>query len=310
MIVKFHWLTTAFFLLVTGVFGQGNLVKKGDRYYDDNEFMIARTLYAKAYRESPERSIAEKLVDCAIKTGDEAYALSMIDSLNPSDSSNFPLPLAYAQLLRHQEKYEEAIAWYQRIDTADTIAAAMQKEAIEFCRLLQDPNKPMPQCTGRQIITYCLDLDATATIDTARPDLIYEWEFDDGAHQSGTKVSHCYDTEGEHKVWLHIFDPQTLSRDKKEVETIVDFPPPFSITAWGVVSIGSEMNFDASSNVPEDVDYVFWDFGDHQSAVGMQASHTFSYPGNYKVKAYVIGAGEVLACASTNINITRSLHDK
>ncbi len=81
---------------------------------------------------------------------------------------------------------------------------------------------------------------------------------------------------------------------------------PFKVGAGRsrLVSVHSPVTFQAETSgaIPEKVRYR-WSFGDGGSAVGSQATHTYSFPGEYNVVVTAVGRDQITAVGRTMISV-------
>lgn len=111
----------------------------------------------------------------------------------------------------------------------------------------------------------------------------YEWDFtDDGSiDDTGQVVTHSYPTPGTVTARLRVTDDFGQT-DETTVEIRVNAPPEASFT-WtpSVPNEGDDIMFDASGSVDPDVDIAdyHWDFGDGNTASGVNVTHNYGPAG-------------------------------
>lgn len=152
------------------------------------------------------------------------------------------------------------------------------------------------------LIRNCVVLDAKESIQEERDDLIYKWNFGDGAIGVGEVVEHCYDVLGTYEVNLTIVDPELLIMTDNEWLFEVVINADYSLSMG--VNKGNKNKIRLSSNLayqdkPDQVNY-FWDFGDGNYGVGENLTHSYSEAGNYSVRllAKVEFEGEILSIST------------
>ncbi|MBK6544059.1 MAG: PKD domain-containing protein [Saprospiraceae bacterium] len=135
-------------------------------------------------------------------------------------------------------------------------------------------------------------------------DAKYYWNFGDGQNGEGKDVKHQFSKEGVYVVTLTIATPNCKSQfvAKVEVKTRVTPPPPPPSQNWdnaccGKVHINAIPSNTASSpnvfvfNAGSDfrAKEVSWDFGDGETATGIDAKHVYAKPGKYLVTTTITG---------------------
>ncbi len=122
----------------------------------------------------------------------------------------------------------------------------------------------------------------------------YQWDFGDGSHAKGMRVSHGFKAPGKYMVRLVVTDNSGTKCDSAAgVATIRVNAPPVGVikgeleTFFGKAHI--PVFFDATGSYDPDGDPLsfYWDFGDGKRAKGPKVSHSFEKPGLYTVKLRV-----------------------
>ncbi len=120
------------------------------------------------------------------------------------------------------------------------------------------------------------------------------WDFGDGGHAEGMRVSHSFRTSGQYPVRLVVTDNSATKCDSAEdVATIRVNAPPVAVIKGdyetGLSGARIPVVFDASGSHDPDGDPLsfYWDFGDGQSAKGRKVRHRFDIPDRYIVKLRV-----------------------
>ncbi|MBF0478832.1 MAG: PKD domain-containing protein [Candidatus Omnitrophica bacterium] len=159
--------------------------------------------------------------------------------------------------------------------------------------------------------------DATASYDKITKDLGYEWDFGDTTKNNGSPViSKIYAKGGKYKVSLTVDDNRKTACSKKtfEKEITVNNPPTASAGPEEVLKCVSQeadyvVNFSGanSTDVNNDKLTYLWDFGDGDSAEGIETSHKYKDIGNYDVKLIVkdntnVGCGTAVAFESVKLS--------
>jgi PKD repeat protein len=125
------------------------------------------------------------------------------------------------------------------------------------------------------------------------PDGIIEgrtWEFGDGGVALGQVVAHTYNTLRSFTVRLTVMDDEGFYNITTLPVTAMDDPPAARMSASSrVLFTGENASFNASGSTDRDGRILAyeWSFGDANSSVGQQATHSFSAPGRYIVRLTV-----------------------
>jgi hypothetical protein len=125
-----------------------------------------------------------------------------------------------------------------------------------------------------------MDLDTTS--------LKYEWDFGDGNKVRNIQAEHCYEDVGFYMVSLNVID--TLTGEVYFSEATYDLlieklEQPY-ITSVDTVRVNERFDLDGNLSVIrsfEPKDY-FWDFGDGNIETGIEATHTYTSPGEYYIR--------------------------
>lgn len=170
----------------------------------------------------------------------------------------------------------------------------------------------------------CTDLDcsfdASASADPDGSITQYDWDFGDGATDSGVTPSHTYAADGDYTVTLTVTDDASATGQSSQVvsvmSTVPNQPPLASFIATCTYL---SCTFDASGSTDDGsiVDYS-WDFGDGSSGNGVSTSHGYAADGTYTVVLTVtddVGANgtanqEVTVSAAPNNSPTASFTDR
>jgi PKD repeat protein len=124
--------------------------------------------------------------------------------------------------------------------------------------------------------------------------MFYDWDFGDGNFGSGINITHQYMTPGIYDVVLTVTDNlKATDSDNCTVEVtgtsgnqppIADANPDSQTVYVGEDAFFSgNMSYDPDGNITA----YLWNFGDGNSASGMDASHKYTAPGNYTVTLIV-----------------------
>lgn len=123
----------------------------------------------------------------------------------------------------------------------------------------------------------------------------FQWDFDDGSTSTKQNPAHVFEDVGRYHVWLHMTDDEDqLSTDSIWVTVIDQYPPQLSIAADhenGKAPL--EVQFSSiASDIDSDTLSYEWVFEDavikkNRKSNGANPSHTFWFPGTYRVTCLV-----------------------
>jgi len=119
----------------------------------------------------------------------------------------------------------------------------------------------------------------------------YVWDFGDGNITETTDpiIIHVYSISGNYSVTLTVINSEGLSNNITKIVTVEPCPPNPKFTWSPSVPLkGETVTFDASASEPNGgtIIYYFWDFGDGNTAKGLNAkivTHVYSNFGEYLV---------------------------
>ncbi|RLB37471.1 MAG: hypothetical protein DRH20_07690, partial [Deltaproteobacteria bacterium] len=116
--------------------------------------------------------------------------------------------------------------------------------------------------------------------------LSYQWDFGDGHTASAPEADHAFSAEGDFTVSLTVTDDKGQSDTTTRMIHVISPTaiPLAHIAVSGEHVVGETLVFDGGgSTAPAGRSIVSyeWDFGDGQSATGVQASHTYDQAGQY-----------------------------
>ena len=114
----------------------------------------------------------------------------------------------------------------------------------------------------------------------------WHWDFGDGTTSTERNPTHRYRRKGTFTVKLTVMDDDGLTDTKEAKIEVVNVPPEASFAfSPKEPYAGQEISFDASGSEDPDgkiVGYA-WDFGDGETAEGIEVKHAFPEPGIYTV---------------------------
>ena len=128
--------------------------------------------------------------------------------------------------------------------------------------------------------------DASDSYDPDGTIVSYVWDFGDGTTATGITASHAYAENGSYTVTLTVEDNDGATDSASDTKTVVNKPPVASFTESAhTVDIDETIYFDASDSYDLDGSIVSysWDFGDGNTATGVEAEHAYQNDGAYTV---------------------------
>jgi PKD repeat protein len=175
------------------------------------------------------------------------------------------------------------------------------------------PNKPpislfvyMP--TSPKVGEY-VEFDARASHDPDGTIVSYTWDFGDGETAEGIIAHHSYAYPGSYTVRLSVIDDRESESSTSSSIPVVALPntPPVSSFKYTPTSpnVGECVEFDARASHDPDgtiVSYT-WDFGDGETANGLNVRHVFPEQGTYTVTLTVTDNREAKSSTSSSIPV-------
>ena len=120
----------------------------------------------------------------------------------------------------------------------------------------------------------------------------YQWDFGDGGRSTGRVTQHAYALAGTYVVRLTIVDDFGRSASTSQTVTVGQGAQPTAAFVFSPTNPlpATPVFFNASASRPapgRTLTNFAWDFGDGTSGSGVQASHSYTLPGNYTVTLVV-----------------------
>ena len=152
---------------------------------------------------------------------------------------------------------------------------------------------PKLEIAGAGRVASGVPFELRALVDGGAPDGIsLTWDFGDGTVIEGPTATHTYLSAGPKVVSL-VGRPTVSNGGCGQIDTrkriLVNAVPQPQFTARSAAAVLEEVLFDASASVDPDgtITRFVWDFGDGNTATGVQASHRYDTPGQYQVRLTV-----------------------
>ncbi len=148
--------------------------------------------------------------------------------------------------------------------------------------------EPVPRFELPEIVAtgQPVRLDGGASTDPDGDPLTFRWDVSDGRQLSGPVNEIDFSEPGEYTVTLQVDDGEGVGNSVQTLSQtlLVNHPPVASITAPDHVNRSRILFSGAESfDVDQGIQEYLWDFGDGNSAEGMEVSHVYESPGTYQV---------------------------
>ncbi|MGD9130749.1 MAG: PKD domain-containing protein [Candidatus Bathyarchaeota archaeon] len=119
----------------------------------------------------------------------------------------------------------------------------------------------------------------------------YSWDFGDGTEGNGVSVQHAYAQDGIYTVTLTVTDNNRATDTAEATKTVLNRSPEASFTESAhTVYTDESIDFEASESHDPDGSIVSysWDFGDGNTATGVEVDHAYEDDGVYTVTLTVV----------------------
>lgn len=172
-----------------------------------------------------------------------------------------------------------------------------------------------PQSGAQVAVNQPVEFQGAAKDDAGKEitqDIVYEWDFGDGATGTGRSASHAYSVGGTYTVTLTVktaaqakeTSPKLEAKQTAQIDIVVT--TALSVTISASVTEGPvplEVSFTAEVRGGTAASYT-WDFGDGATSTEANPMHTFTTEGTYTVKLVVTGSDGSSASAEKTITVT------
>ena len=142
-----------------------------------------------------------------------------------------------------------------------------------------------------------IEFSGAASSDPNNDELVYSWDFGDGAMGSGVSLTHAFAADGTYTIALTVSDGQATNT-ASTTATISTAPANRAPTADAggpyAGDMGATISFSAATSSDPDNDTLNyrWDFGDGTTATGVAPGHAYNEAGNYRV-TLIVNDGEL-----------------
>ncbi len=154
-----------------------------------------------------------------------------------------------------------------------------------------------------------VSFDASASYDSDGVIEQWRWEVEEGVVLVEEQVQHIYTEPGRHRVILVVTDNDGLSSSETfivEVFAPVENTPPSAEASADSVTGTAPHSIHFSAAGSEDdqgISAYHWDFGDGQTATGLEVDHVYNTVGQMEVVLTVVDTSGLSAIDSITINI-------
>ena len=159
-----------------------------------------------------------------------------------------------------------------------TLALLAGLVLLNACTLPAEPEPVIHASPLRGYPPLEVSFDARLSGGTEADIVSYHWDFDDGEFAASASPVHLFESKGEHTVRLTITDTEGKPRVGTLVIHVLNRVPhaSFRISPFGAPR-DYPVQFDASESYDSDGEIVsyLWDFGDGETAEGMNVEHVF-----------------------------------
>ena len=153
-----------------------------------------------------------------------------------------------------------------------------------------------------------LRLTATASTPVGRI-ADYQWDFGDGRTGSGNPVDHVYLSNGAYTAYVTVTDtPLGLRAADSAAVNVLDSVPAVAFNATPAEGEAPlSVRFQDRSSAYDGIARRNWDFGDRSTAVGSNATHTYTTRGVYTARLDVTDGDGSVASDNTEIRVSTGL---
>lgn len=161
--------------------------------------------------------------------------------------------------------------------------------------LFRSPVAPQALFTAspvEQVIPFTANFDGTLSCSPNGKIASYLWSFGDGAAGSGPIVTHTYKENGTYVAQLTVIDERGVSSLTSLTVHALN-PPPTASFSYSpksrledayIVGTNEPITFNASESIDDgEIVSYGWNFGDGQTATGIEVEHRYLSPGTYNV---------------------------
>ncbi|MCP4385427.1 MAG: PKD domain-containing protein [Hyphomicrobiales bacterium] len=167
---------------------------------------------------------------------------------------------------------------------------------------------PVPVIEARSAVPVMesVTFDASQSYMTDGKITAWEWDFGDGNTAVGARVSHQFTRAGTYPVALVLrsdsTSPTCQEISARHLITIND-PPVADAGRDRLAAVNEELVFDAEGSLDPDGGIVsyHWDFGDGETAEGIEVRHRFGEAGTYQSKLTIRDEADLANSTATDV---------
>ncbi len=173
---------------------------------------------------------------------------------------------------------------------AVTLLAGSLGGCLEFG--VTQPQAMFTASPAEHVIPFTASFDGTLSQKAGSEISSYVWSFGDGSGATGALVDHTYVVDGVYEVTLTVVD-QAGSSDTASLQVAAENPLPTAEFSYspksnmeGTYIVGAMewLYFDASTSTDDSgIASYAWDFGDGDTATGVEVKHRYAASGAYNV---------------------------
>lgn len=288
---------------------QTSEVLKADELFAQKKYREAADAYRLLLTRENEYQLSSKIGNCYLLLEEFVQAENYYEKVMRYGQRKEIEIFNYAECLKKNLKFTDAKRWYNEAALKDP-KDKNAKRMANSCQMYLD-NMKSGACSMISANKNCFTLDASFSVDSEVPNLIYQWEFDNGDKLEGQVVNYCFPGAGKRKIKLNTYDKTknySLKTDTALYLTIDGIPISFKNSESP--QINDLINFDASNSLIDGAtitDY-FWDFGDGNLSLGKLTEHSFKATGTYTIKLTVTaqstdGKQDIIYCGYKRITV-------
>lgn len=138
----------------------------------------------------------------------------------------------------------------------------------------------------------CVQIDVTASYDSAGANLELHWDLGDGEKDKGLQVKHCYHEFGFYQAKLSILSQagDTISANEMTLDIVIKEAVSLFMDVPDTVAMDSAFSpgWRTSELLSYHIENIYFDFGDNSYACVENASHSYEAPGFYTIRMLMV----------------------
>ena len=145
---------------------------------------------------------------------------------------------------------------------------------------------------GSKLSCNTFTFDGSKSSDPDNQAISYFWDFGDGTTSTQLKAMHTFKDAGKYLIKLTVTDSSDVDCNTATTQQVVHVNQPPCAIADGpsITCVNNEIMFDGkqSTDSPEDKLTYRWNFGDGETAEGVNVKHKYAEGGDYQVTLTVL----------------------